>query len=117
MTETIGPQPKPPPVTASMRTNPPLTPTQLTNRLRISVTILGSPATTAATLLPGFGGRPRRGIVGLRGTELGIGGGEAMLRREAGVERRGRYAGAVRDSSARRSASAVGHRFSGSFSR
>src|SRR5690349_21727598 len=97
---------------------PPVTPAQFTKRLRTPVTICGSPV-AGVTLLAGFGGRLRRGIVGLRGTELGSGGrgGGARPRREVGVERRGRYAGAVRDSSARRSASAVGHRFSGSFSR
>src|SRR6266487_3661433 len=113
----------------SISINPPQTEAQETNPSRNFATIFGSPAGVRSDFGSRFVGRlARRRSRGRPPPESRAGGPppppppppRRVLPRAAPapplVRRDGRYGGAVRDSSARRSASAVGQRASGSFS-
>src|SRR6266550_2920912 len=111
----------------SININPPQTEAQETNPSRNFATIFGSPAAVRSDFGSRFVDRlTRRRSRGRPPPESRAGGPppppppRRVSPRAAPapplVRRDGRYGGAVRDSSARRSASAVGQRASGSFS-
>ena len=107
------------PVAASNSRHPPATDAHDTKLDRILRTTSASPAGASCTGSRGgrVGRRPRPPTSGLRGTGKAAGGGKREARAAAPAEgRRDRYIVALRASSARRSASAVGQRSSGSFS-
>src|SRR5438132_14400527 len=105
------------PVAASNSKHPPATDAHDTKLDRILRITSASPAGASCTGSRG-GRRPRPPPTsGLRGTGKAAGGGKREARADAPAEgRRDRYIVALRASSARRSASAVGQRSSGSFS-